>query len=501
MNAASNRILIRGGYILGTGSLDRPPVMDILIEGRTIVAMAPEIAVSAAEARAVDARSKLVVPGFVNAHAHLHDCFAKGLLEGQPLETWTIYSNPQNYPERTLEEVRARTLLGAAECLANGITTIQDMSMVYPMSDAYVDAILDAYADIGIRVVFAIALFDLPALETIPFLKEQLPAEAKERVARRDQRQGSLLDFARRQMVRRPANDRLTWALAPSGPQRCSPELLRAVAAMAEELDLPVLTHLYETRAQALQARLAHAEHGGSLVRLLDSVGLLTPRLTVAHGIWLADEEIEALARAGVGIVANPLSNLKLKSGLAPLRRLGEAGIRLAIGCDNCSCSDTQSMLEGMKLFALLAGVTDPEPGGITAADALLAATLGGAAALGLQGSVGAIEPGMRADLTLFDLDDLAFLPFNSAVRQLVYSANPRAVTDVLVDGRIVIENRRFKSFDIATLRTEIRALTPRFQADFSAVTEANRPAAAALARVHARIAKTDVGLERLADR
>lgn len=501
MTTLSDRILIRGGQVLGAGSLDRPPILDVLIEGRTIAEVAPDIGPITDEVRVLDARNKLVVPGFVNAHAHLHDCFAKGLLEGQPLETWTIYSNPQNYPERRLEEVRARTLLGAAECLANGITTIQDMSMVYPMTDAYVDTVLDAYTEIGIRVVFGIAVFDLPAIETIPYLKEQLPAEAKEQVARRDRRQGSLLEFARRQMERRPANDRLTWALAPSGPQRCSAELLRAVATLAEELDLPIFTHLYETRAQALQARLAYAEHSGSLVRFLDSVGLLSPRLTVAHGIWLQDDEIADLARAGVGVVSNPMSNLKLKSGIAPLRRLSEAGVRLAIGCDNCSCSDTQSMLEGMKLFAMLAGVTDPAPGGITAADALAAATLGGAACLGLEGSVGAIRPGMLADLALFDLDDVAFLPFNSAVRQLVYSANPRAVSDVLVDGRVIVEGRAFTSFDMASLRTEIRTLTPRFQADFAAVSGANQSAAEALVRVHLRTAQTDVGLERLADR
>jgi cytosine/adenosine deaminase-related metal-dependent hydrolase len=160
------------------------------------------------------------------------------------------------------------------------------------------------------------------------------------------------------------------------------------------------------------------------------------------------------------------LSNLKLKSGVAPILEYRELGVNIALGCDNCSCSDVQSMLQVMKLFCLLAAVSTPERTGVTAAEALRAGTLGGARSAGLAGSIGAVKPGHRADLVLVDLSDPAYLPYNSAIRQLVYADSGRSIRRVVVDGEVVVQDGRSTRVDEAALRTEIEGLMPSVRAD-----------------------------------
>ena len=162
------------------------------------------------------------------------------------------------------------------------------------------------------------------------------------------------------------------------------------------------------------------------------------------------------MAEADAGIVLNHLSNMKLKSGIAPVRDLIEAGVRLGLGCDNCSGSDVQSVFQAMKMFCLLAAVSEPEPGAPLAHEVLRHATLGNARTAGLQGRIGALKPGYKADLVLIDLNDAAYLPYNSAARQLVYTETGRGVESVIVDGRVVIKQRKVTTIDEDALRREV---------------------------------------------
>src|SRR5262249_21824689 len=268
--------------------------------------------------------------------------------EEMPFDIWTLHANPANYGPRSLEEVRLRTLIGAAESLRNGITTIQDFLTVVTENDAVVDTVLSAYEEAGIRVVFAIAARDRAALDIAPFMPPDLPEAVRRRIAGSDRKAGDELDFVARQIRRlglRPTS-RQTWALAPSAPQRCSLELLEGIAALSRAHDLPVLTHVYETRIQAAAARLAPGV--ASRLDVLEDAGLLNDRLGIVHGIWLAADEIARLAAAGASVVHNPVSNLKLKSGVAPILDLHRAGVGIALGCDNYSCAETQNILIAM---------------------------------------------------------------------------------------------------------------------------------------------------------
>jgi 5-methylthioadenosine/S-adenosylhomocysteine deaminase len=248
--AHAARYLIRGGRIYDhDGDVHQPATADLLIRGGIIERIAPQIAADDG-VEVVDAAGKLVVPRFVNAHYHSHDVMAKGLFEEMPFDIWTLHSNPGNYGRRSHEEIRVRTLIGAAESLCNGITTIQDFLTLAPQDEAYVDTVLSAYEEAGIRVVFAIAARDRAALDIAPFIPKNLPESIRMRLAGQDRSARDKLDFVSGQIRRlgMAPTKRQTWALAPSAPQRCSAELLEGIAALSREHGLPVLTHVYETR-------------------------------------------------------------------------------------------------------------------------------------------------------------------------------------------------------------------------------------------------------------
>jgi 5-methylthioadenosine/S-adenosylhomocysteine deaminase len=283
--------------------------------------------------------------------------------------------------------------------------------------------------------------------------KDDLPPDVQAMLGSAGRPIREQLDYLEHQFKRHPAKGTLHWAIAPFAPQRCTSKMLEGCAELAAKHDLPVYTHVYETRGQVLIARELFGQHGGSLIDYLDSTGLLGPRLNIVHSVWISRAEMERIAAAGTGVVLNHLSNMKLKSGIAPVCDLREAGVRLGLGCDNCSGSDVQSVFQAMKMFCLLAAVSEPEPGPALTHEALRHATLGNARTAGLQGRLGAIRPGYMADLILIDLRDVAYLPYNSAARQLVYTEAGRGVETVIVDGRIVVRDRKVLTIDEDGLR------------------------------------------------
>ena len=490
-----SRYLIRGGRIYDhDGDVHQPAIADLLINGETIERIAPSIAPDAG-VEVIDAKGKLIIPGMVNAHYHSHDVLAKGLFEEMPFDVWTLHSNPGNYGNRSQREIRLRTLLGAAESLRNGITTIQDFLTVVPQDDATVDTVLSAYEEAGVRVVFAVAARDKAALDIAPFIPKDLPEAIRKKLAGTDRTARSELDYVAGQIKRlglKPT-PRQTWALAPSAPQRCSPELLEGMAALSRQHGLPVFTHVYETRPQAAAARVQSV----SLLKLLADAGLMNEKLNLVHGVWLTPDDIAQLADAGARVVHNPISNLKLKSGVAPILDLHRAGIEVALGCDNYSCAETQNIFIAMRMLCLLPAVTDPEPGPIDAAYALRAATVNGARAVGLGGQAGALKPGMAADLAILDLNEPAFVPFNSAARQIVFAESGRAVETVFVAGRPVVRNGRLVTLDEAALAAEAAEISPAFRRDAAALASRNSDLIAPLLNANRNAWQVPLGFER----
>jgi guanine deaminase len=225
----------------------------------------------------------------------------------------------------------------------------------------------------------------------------------------------------------------------------------------------------------------------------------LVPRNMIgAAGFRLANfsrAEIDLLAEHDAGVVLNPQGNLKMKCGIAPIRALQDADVRIGLGCDNCSCSDAQNMFMAMKLFALLAAISDPVPGPPQAVAALRAATEGGAQGARLGDVLGRIAPGFKADLTLIDTRDPTL---NSVARQLVHIEAGRGVRHVIVDGKVVVRNRELTTVDESTIYDAVKAVTPEFRRDFATISQRVAKLQPWLDRAHRRIMAAELDIDRL---
>ena len=288
---------------------------------------------------------------------------------------------------------------------------------------------------------------------------------------------------------------------AHGAPQRCSPKMLQGCADLAHKHNLPVYTHVYETRGQRLIATEQFADYDGSLITYLERNNLLGPKLNIVHSVWIKRQEMDRIAAADAGIVLNHLSNLKLKSGIAPVLDIREAGVRIGLGCDNCSGSDVQNIFQAMKTFCLFAAVSDPEPGAPLAHEVLRHATLGNARTAGLQGKLGAIKPGHMADLILIDLNDTAYLPYNSAARQLVYTETGRGIDSVMIGGRMVLQAGKITTIDEDALRREVEDLMRHFVKDYDAVVKSRARALPFMLDAHRKMWEPDVGVNRFVSR
>jgi len=275
----------------------------------------------------LDAADRLIVPGFVNAHYHSHDILAKGTMEEVPLETWCMLALPPQYPARSREEIKVRTILGALECLRSGITTVQDMVTLFPFDPAHLDAVLEAYEEIGIRAVVSPQYADISRASRTPMWADVFPAELHADLsgAAEPDTRFDLLTYLEETYFASEPRRRLTWGLGPIAPESCSTELVERTVELSTRYDLPIFTHLYESKSMALQARLDFPGYGGSLVRRMQSEGMLGPKVSLAHSVWMLPDEIDILASTGTNVTLNVVSNLKLKCGIPPIREFQDA--------------------------------------------------------------------------------------------------------------------------------------------------------------------------------
>jgi guanine deaminase len=463
-------VSLRAASVLAGGSLAEAagdghrlgdPV-DVLIGGGWIEAVVPHDHARLGESGTVDARGLLVLPGLVNGHTHSHEILQRGRYPKLPLEVWMHYLRPPRPAFRlTPDELYVRTLLAAAEALRGGATTVVDDVNLLPFADGEaVDAVFRAYEDSGLRAFVGVSLFDRPYFRAVPFVEEELPADTLaelERLPSPDT--ADVLDLARRLVSERgSAGGRVAPLLAPSAPQRCTDELLEALAGLAREEGVPAIVHVHETRLQAVTGQL---EYGCTMVEHLHRLGVLGPGLSLVHAVWLTPRDVELLAESGATAQHNPVSNLRLGSGLAPVRQLLRAGANVSLGTDGCGSCVSASMRDAVRQAALLGSLRGPDDW-LSAAEVLELATVRGLRPLGLGGSVGRIEPGHRADLACYRLDGLAFAPLNDPLRQWAYADQSAALDTVLVDGRAVLAGGEIASFDESALLDEARALHGR---------------------------------------
>lgn len=493
-------ILIKGATILGMDAEhgSEPYTGDILIEGDQFKAVGTGLE-SVEAAQVIDGTGKLVIPGLINGHIHTPEAFFKGRYDNMPLELWmTLAYGLLGAPELTARMIYLRSALCAMDAVKTGVTHFTDDILEFPLqSMETLGAVFDAYDDVGIRASISGHVIDLKLPETIVYLKDLLPADLKREIDEQvPPTTEEYVAFAEEAFdLYHDRSGRLRFMVAPSGPQRCSPELMTAADKMARERGVPFHTHILETKVQAVTGK---EFYGKTLIRYMHDLGLLNRNTTIAHAIWLTDDDIQLMGEARCSIVHNSLSNMKLGSGICPVRRLLDAGVNVALGSDGISTSDTPRMFDVMGAAGLMHNISSPDTGyWLSAEEVLHAATLGGAYSVLQEDTIGSIEAGKRADAVILDMMTANFLPLNDIRNHLVYCENGSSVETVIVNGEIVVEDGELTKVDEKALHAELRDMMPAIMEDQARLEAVNSQFIPHLAEVWRRCAVQDIGINR----
>jgi 5-methylthioadenosine/S-adenosylhomocysteine deaminase len=494
-------IFIRNAAVLTMGGPQgsTPFTGDVYVEGDRIKAIGSNLPVPDG-ATIIEGAGKLVMPGLINAHLHSGEALFKGRYDNMPLEIWMLYAYPILGAKALTERlIYLRSMVVAIESLKSGVTCVTDDIFEAPrQSLAQLGAAVAAYDDAGIRATVSGHVIDRDFLDTIPFSREYVPAELQAEIAiLTPPAIDDYLGFAKEAYAAfHGRSGRIRFMLAPSAPQRCTPELMQAVNALAQEWQVPFHTHIVETKVQGVSGP---ALYGRSLMRYMSDLGLLHPGVTIAHSIWVTDDDVALMGKAGVSIVHNTISNQKLGAGVAPVRRLLEAGVNVALGSDGICSNDTARMFDVMHACGLIHKVTTPDyKQWLTAAEVLHACTLAGARSALIGHETGSLEAGKKADLLVLNLDTVSFTPRNDILNHLVYCENGSSIETVMVNGEIVVKNGELTKIDEAALLAELRDLMPEFNAYHAGVEAKNQALEPYFDAVHRRCNQVDLGIHRL---
>jgi guanine deaminase len=391
----------------------------------------------ARETEVTDLRGAVIMPGLINAHSHSYGNLVKGTSENLPLELWMLHTLSEG-KHFSGEDAYVSSLLGAVEMLKTGTTAFLD-HQPQPLESLLQSA--KAYKKVGIRALIVPQFGNKPYEETLSRSVELAsPPVPKPGVEPYMEMTRALIESLEGR------DERIRCGVGPSGPQRCSDPLLLASYELAEEFDVPWHTHVLETKAQQATAK---NFYGKRMIEHLNNLGVLSSRCSLAHVVWAAEEEVTLLADNSVCIAHNPMSNLLLGSGLMPLIKFREAGVRVALGTDGANCCGFQSMFESMKLAATLSNTYTPDfSRWVSAAEVMEMSTKNGAHALGMADRLGSLEAGKEADFVVVDHKASALVPLNDLVWQIVYGRTDLFVSDVYVGGEKVVENGRVTTVD-----------------------------------------------------
>jgi 5-methylthioadenosine/S-adenosylhomocysteine deaminase len=454
------RTIIRGGLVLDAAGQAAP--RDILIEDGLILAIDhPGFSVSD-DAEVVSADDRMLMPGLISAHTHSHGALNRGAVDDKVSLEMFLTGPGASTRSRGIDDKYLSAALSAAEMIRKGTTACFDLTVEFPgPSREGISAVARAYRDAGMRAVVAPMIADRTIYQALPGLLEALPDELRTQVAGLAAAPIEATFAACTDILANWEFDRrlIRPALGPTIPLHCSDEFLTRCADLAREHGVPLQTHLAESRAQAA---IRQSRYGNSLVGHLDHIGFLSERLSAAHAIWLDDDDIVRLGSAGVKVAHNPSSNLRLGSGVAPVRQMLSSGVTVGIGTDASNTSDGQNMFEATRLASYLSRIEGPVTDRwLSAHEAFHLATEGSAKVLGFD-NIGRLAPGYEADIVFLRLDSPHFVPLRAPLLQMVFGENGASVDTVMIGGRVVFHDGKLLTLDESALRRQAQEAANR---------------------------------------
>src|SRR5712672_2826752 len=418
--------------ILGGTVVTMDPARRVIEDGGIAIAHGQIIAIGTHEEivrrysgpQTINAAGKFVIPGLINGHTHVPMTLFRGLADDLDLQEWlTKYIFPAEAKNVNEEFVRVGTRLGLAEMIRSGTTTYCDM---YYFEDAIADETFKA----GMRGVLGETVIDFPVADNKT--NEQAMAYVEKFVS---QWKGNAL---------------IIPAIAPHAPYTVSEDHLKAIRAFSDRTGVPIVTHISETKREVDDSIKAK---GASPIDYLNRIGFLGNRVIAAHVVWPSAEELGLLKKLGVGIVHNPQSNMKLASGVAPVPEMLKVDLPVGLGTDGAASNNDLNLWEEMDTAAKLHKLISKDPKVLTAQEAFEMATIRGARALHLEKEIGSIETGKRADVVIVDLDDLNQTPSYNIYSNLVYATKASDVRTVIVEGRVIMRDRRLLTLNEETIK------------------------------------------------
>lgn len=428
-------------------------IVDVQIIDECIHAIAPNLEVIGT---AVNGQNKLLLPGFVNAHTHSSEMWQRGMIPPVPLELWL--AELYDFAPLDPEQVYLSALGTAVETLLSGGTSVVDHLVLIPGKEIEtIAAAVRAYQEIGIRAFIGPLIQDHSLTQGMPDGGVEREHESYTRSTQ------STLELMHEvvETFHKPEAG-VSILMAPTGIQLCSDALFEGCIELSDRYNICRHCHLLETKAQQ---KLAQEKYGCSAVEYLNHIGFLSDtrgtssnsRTSLAHCVWLSDADIAILAETQSTVVHNPLSNLRLGSGIAPILKYRQAGVNVSFGCDGAASNDSQDLLEAIKMGSILHNITEPDyHHWITPRQSVEIASLGGAKGLNVADELGSLAEGKKADMVLYDLTSLSLLPRTDPIGLLILGRPTNAVDSVWINGRQIVTNGKVITIDVNALRQEL---------------------------------------------
>ncbi len=374
--------------------------------------------------KTINAAGKVIIPGLINTHTHAAMSLFRGISDDLDLQDWlTKFIFPAEAKNVDEQFVRAGTRLGLAEMIRGGTTTYCDMYY-------FEDAVADETKKAGVRGVLGETIIDFPVAD--------------------NKTNAEMMAYVEKYIKKWQSDPLIVPAMAPHAPYTVSTEHLKAIRALSDKLNAAVVIHIAETKKERDDIQ---KQYGKTPVDYLDSIGFLNNRTIAAHTVWITDEEINILKMRGVGSAHNPQSNMKLASGVAPIPTMLAKDVAVGLGTDGAASNNDLDMWEEMDTAAKLHKEFSGDPKVVNAEQAFEMATIRGARALHLDAITGSLEMGKRADIAIVDLDSLNQVPYFNIYSALVYSTKATDVRTVIINGRIVMLDRRLLTLNESAIK------------------------------------------------